>query len=351
MNMDAVAAGMTPFRPSPLPPSPDTATGSAGCGGLAWRTPSCAEDVASWFGGAPPCAPPEVPAMEAPPVEVAEPDGDYLSERYPGGWACVADGWSAAGVLGRYLAPCERAAYDRLSAAVQPAWLLGRVAAKDAVRWWLADRGLTVEPAHVVVANEPSGRPVIDTTASPSGGSLREHDLRVSIAHVAGAGVAIVAEGDDVGIDVEEAAPRPRSFARVAFSAHERAERVRATSRPPWGEAAADPHAAMDEATWMAAAWCAKEAAGKAAGTGLQGRPTRFVTRLVGPDLFTVGERLVRCARLDPVRYCSHAGHSLVVGWTVRSGGAAAADLDLDDLDDDDRDVGVGALPAGEPRW
>jgi len=67
----------------------------------------------------------------------------------------------------------------------------------------------------------------------------------------------------------------------------------------------------------MAAAWTAKEAAGKAAGTGLAGRPTRFVTRLVGPDLFTVGTHLIRCARLDPVRWCSFAGHPLVVGWTL----------------------------------
>jgi phosphopantetheinyl transferase len=223
----------------------------------------------------------------------------------------VADRWTDAGgpaaVLDRYLVPAERDVYDSLKPAVRPTWLLGRVAAKDAVRWWLADRGRRIEPADVALANEESGRPVIDHGASPAAHVWAGVDLRISIAHLCGTGVAIVTRGDDVGIDVEETAPRPGSFARVAFSARERAERA----------AAVGSHTSMDEPTWMAAAWTAKEAVGKADGTGLQGRPTRFVTRLVGPDLFAVGERLVRCSRLDPLDWCSQAGHPLIVGWTL----------------------------------
>jgi phosphopantetheinyl transferase len=368
MTTDAVAAGMTPYRPSPPFTSPrDPCT--AGPGGAAvegWGTPSCAADLASWFGAA--------AAAVTPPCGSGDDIGRdrYLSERQPGGWTCVTERWSTAadrsGVVDRYLAGCERAVYDRLAAAVRPGWLLGRVAAKDAVRWWLADRGRTVEPAEVVLANERSGRPVINAIAAPApgptpgsrsgtgrGAAPGAFDLRISIAHVAGTGVAIVTQGQDVGIDVEETAPRPRSFARVAFSARERDERARATSRPACRPAPADAHAAMDEPTWMAASWCAKEAAAKAAGTGLQGRPTRFVTRLVAPDLFTVGARLVRCTRLDPVRYCSHAGHSLVVGWTlsVDRGPGLESDLDLDlDLDRRSAPGGrSGALAVGDPRW
>jgi phosphopantetheinyl transferase len=300
MSTDAVAAGMTPYRPSPPPtPGEDVHVTSRGVG--SWGTPSCAEDLASTVG-----------RLRARPRR--SPDAvahTYLAQRQPGGWTCVADRWTdrsgAADVLDRYLVPAEREVYDDLSAAVRPTWLLGRVAAKDAVRWWLADRGRRVEPAEVALANEDSGRPVIDHGASPAAHVWAGVDLRISIAHVCGTGVAIVSRGHDVGIDVEETAPRPGSFARVAFSARERAERAQAVGA----------HAAMDEPTWMASAWTAKEAAGKAAGTGLQGRPTRFVTRLVGPDLFAVGERLVRCSMLDPLDWCSQAGHSLVVGWTL----------------------------------
>jgi phosphopantetheinyl transferase len=214
----------------------------------------------------------------------------------------------------RYLTAHEQATYERLSTAARTSWLLGRVAAKDAVRWWLADRGHVVAPDRVLVANEPGGRPVVRLDTGP-GGTWPPPDLRISIAHVSGTGVAIVAEGQDVGIDVEETAPRPGSFARVAFSAGERAERAAATGAS--SATCSGPHATMDEATWMAAAWTAKEAVGKAAGTGLAGRPTRFVTSLVGPDLFAVGRALVRCTRLDPLRWCSAEGHPLVVGWTL----------------------------------
>jgi phosphopantetheinyl transferase len=352
MTRNAVAAGMTPYRPSP-PPSlggrgagapptwPERTDRASPSDEDVWGTPSCADDLASWFGRAP--RPPRPPAFGLSPSAAlplfaadgdaydpqAEPAGGaaFLAERKPGGWTCVQERWGTdahrALVLDRYLADRERDAYERLSPAVQPSWLLGRVAAKDAVRWWLADRGAEVAPADVPLANEPSGRPVIDPAAGSSTVAWPAIDLRISIAHVTGTGVAIVAQGLDVGIDVEEAAPRPASFARVAFSRHERAERAERAERTRLDERAAcslapsDPHVTMDEATWMAAAWTAKEAVGKAAGTGLQGRPTRFVTRLVGPDLFAVGERLVRCHRLDPVTYCSHAGHSLVVGWTL----------------------------------
>ena len=90
--------------------------------------------------------------------------------------------------------------------------------------------------------------------------------------------------------------------ARAAFTRAERASRHLA---------------GVDDRTWMTAAWCAKEPFGKALGTGLEGRPSRFETRVAGPGLLAVEDRVVRWIQLDTAMACSADGHSLIVGWTL----------------------------------
>ncbi len=93
-----------------------------------------------------------------------------------------------------YLRPDEWAAYQQ-----RPAldWLLGRVAAKDAVRGWLRQhRNLLLHPLEVEIANDPDGAPVVKVPAEPS--------LALSIAHIENEAVAIVGEAAGLGVDLAE---------------------------------------------------------------------------------------------------------------------------------------------------
>src|SRR5205823_13334747 len=129
-------------------------------------------------------------------------------------------------------------------------WLAGRIAAKDAARDWLWRHGNgPIFPVEIAVDSEPSGRPVLRVP-----GGL---DLRVSIAHKGDVAVATVALGRDVGIDLERVEPRADGFEATALTDAER--RVL-----PEGEG-------RDAAVTLL--WAAKEAVGKARGTGLAGRP------------------------------------------------------------------------------
>lgn len=157
-------------------------------------------------------------------------------------------------VMRRYLSLDEQADYDRLNPLAQRQFLLGRIAVKDAVRRWLWARGSgPLFPAEIAVANDPAGRPIV---RGPF-----DHDLRVSLAHVDGLGVALVGDGGEVGIDVERIEPRRPSFEALVLTNDER------TVRAPEG---------YDRDAWLTVLWSAKEAAAKATGHGLQGRPKDF---------------------------------------------------------------------------
>jgi phosphopantetheinyl transferase len=93
--------------------------------------------------------------------------------------------------------------------------LLGRIAAKDAVRSYLWQRGAgPLYPVEIEIASDPDGRP----RATAPGGLA----LAVSIAHKDDRAVALVgAAGTAPGIDLETIAPRPASFVDVAFTADE----------------------------------------------------------------------------------------------------------------------------------
>jgi acyl transferase domain-containing protein/phosphopantetheinyl transferase len=152
-----------------------------------------------------------------------------------------------------YLRPEEWAAYRR-----RPSldWLLGRIAAKDAVRAWLRrHRDLLLHPLEVEIANEPDGAPRLKVPAIPS--------LAVSIAHIGNEAIAAAGEAAGLGVDLAEIAERHSGFAGFAF-------------RPE--ELACLPSARRN--SWVHRAWCAKEAAAKATRQGL-GHLPRFHIRSV----------------------------------------------------------------------
>ncbi|WP_410615259.1 beta-ketoacyl synthase N-terminal-like domain-containing protein [Amycolatopsis sp. lyj-109] len=230
------------------------------------------------------------------------PERSTLSHEQPGGWALVHEQWPDLAtrelIMRNYLAGSERDAYDRRPPRGRRQWLLGRIAAKDAVRHWLWAHGEPeMFPAELRIGNDEAGRPFA------TGAYGRElPPVTVSVAHRAEAGVAIARHGP-CGIDIEEVVPRAESTVEAALGP---------------GELALFASLPGDPEQWFARFWTAKEAVAKLRGTGLRGEPRDFEVVAAAPGELTVRvaghEYRVRCADVEnlpgapPRRY--------VVAWT-----------------------------------
>jgi acyl transferase domain-containing protein/phosphopantetheinyl transferase len=141
-----------------------------------------------------------------------------------------------------YLRPNE---WRQYLAAPRFDWLLGRLAAKDAVRDYLQrTRGQLLHPLEIEIANESSGKPIV---LEPALG------IEISISHLPDEALA-AASAAPVGVDLARLEPRAPEWKNLAFSAEE--QRVLGASEE-----------------WLLRAWCAKEAAAKAHGLGLESLP------------------------------------------------------------------------------
>ncbi len=195
-------------------------------------------------------------------------------------------------VMRQYLTVAEQEHFHTLSPLAERQWLLGRMAVKDAVRDWLWSHGEgPVFPAEIEVGNASNGQPFVR-------GSF-DADLKVSLAHTRTQAVAMVAAGGDVGIDIEPVAARGPHFDQIALTA---------------AEAALLPE--VDRDGWLTRFWVAKEAAAKAAGTGLAGTPKAFEVVDISADALLVGDRWV-----DTETITDDQGGGVVVGWTRHADG------------------------------
>ncbi|GAA2716546.1 MULTISPECIES: beta-ketoacyl synthase N-terminal-like domain-containing protein [Streptomyces] len=163
------------------------------------------------------------------------PELSTLSRVRPGGWHLVFEYWpdpaSRELMMRNLLGGAERDAYAARPHQDRPQWLLGRIAAKDAVRHHLWQHGAgPVFPAEVRVRDDDSGRP------HPEGVHGRElPPLSLSLAHCAEAAVALVrpAGGAPAGIAIEEITERPEAVRfRAAEEAAARAEGTGPPGRP-----------------------------------------------------------------------------------------------------------------------
>nr|WP_281182508.1 type I polyketide synthase [Streptomyces sparsogenes] len=140
------------------------------------------------------------------------PELNALSEPRPGGWVLLHERWpdlaSRDLIMRNHLGGVERTAYERHAPRGRRQWLLGRIAAKDAVRRWLWAHGEgPVFPAEVQVCEDARGRPYV---LGAHGRTLPALD--VSLASRAEAGVALVVPrppgrgggGPGPGIRIEE---------------------------------------------------------------------------------------------------------------------------------------------------
>jgi len=187
----------------------------------------------------------------------------------------------------QYLTGPEREQYHALTPLAQRSWLLGRIAAKDAVRDWLWNQGVgPLFPAEVEVSNGDRGQPHVR--------GRFDADLRISLAHSRTLAVAMVGLGKPVGIDIEVVEPRDDAFAAIVLTDAER-----------------DLVAAADRDRTLTRLWVAKEAVAKAAGTGLKGRPKDFEVAAITGDALLVGDRWI-----DTEIVTDEKGDEFIVGWT-----------------------------------
>ncbi len=233
----------------------------------------------------------------------AHPDRVPLGVAQEGGWVLVHDRWprSASRELyaGVYLASDERATLDAVAPRGRRHWLLGRMAAKDAVR-----RGTELFPAEIAVTNDDAGRPVV------SGRHRRLPPVEVSIAHTGEVGVALAGAGP-VGIDIAEVAEPAASTLAVALGPAEHDLYVDGGAEGP--------------AVRFTRFWAAKEAVAKAVGTGFGGDPRRFRVLSATPQYGGDVRLVVAPPNGEPMEVHSReldvGGRRYVVAWTDRREG------------------------------
>ncbi|MFG2576680.1 beta-ketoacyl synthase N-terminal-like domain-containing protein [Streptomyces sp. NPDC048481] len=242
------------------------------------------------------------------------PERHTLSEARPGGWMLLHERWpdlaSRELIMRNSLGGAERAEYARHAPRGRRQWLLGRIAAKDAVRRWLWDQGEgPVFPAELRVHNDDAGRPYVTGVH----GRLLP-PLDVSLAHCAEAAVAIVRPhrpGPGPGIDVEEVVERAPQAMAAALGAGELRLLRRLSEQTGDGEA-----------LWFTRFWAAKEAVAKSEGSGFGGRPRDFAVLDATPagDRLTVAGRLARACTV----HCAPAANpprlperAYAVAWTT----------------------------------
>jgi phosphopantetheinyl transferase len=217
------------------------------------------------------------------------PEKNLLAEPQDEGFVLFVDRYRSAPtrdqLARRFLGEAERAQYHEQGPRKQRAWLSGRIAAKDAVRHllWQSGHG-PLFPVEIAIASDANGVPAV-TAPSTRG-------VHVSIAHKDDVAVAMASHEADVGVDIERIEPRPESFSDLAFTADE--------LRLAGG--------GLDRDEALTRLWVVKEAAAKAAKTGLSGDPRRFPVTDRAENRFLVAGRWVMVKRLG----------DYVIGWTQR---------------------------------
>lgn len=164
------------------------------------------------------------------------------------------------------LHPSEMAMFDAKAARPQRQreWLLGRVAAKDAARAYVAVAGAPyLHPAAFAIASDAAGQPTL--AHWPAG--LTAPCLSISHSH--GEAIALASAGP-AGIDIERIAACDELFLAMFSTAAERQLLF------AWSGAERD--------AWITRLWCAKEALGKRLGSGVEGAPQQFEALALDSD-------------------------------------------------------------------
>ncbi|MFB3827316.1 MAG: beta-ketoacyl synthase N-terminal-like domain-containing protein [Bryobacteraceae bacterium] len=201
------------------------------------------------------------------------------------------------------LSRAEREEWNAMSgdAGFRRQWLLGRCAAKDAVRMLVERRtGVKLCPADIRISNDGRGRPLVSGAWTER---LGIHPA-VSISHipVVAAALADAGPGRRIGLDLESLARARAEAEDLPFSPGERA-----LLRGLEGELRRE---------WVLRFWCAKEAVGKALERGIAGGPQQLEACELSRETGSVSIRL----RGDLAREFPYVGGRPVRAFTGRSG-------------------------------
>jgi phosphopantetheinyl transferase len=149
-------------------------------------------------------------------------------------------------------------------------WLLGRAAGKDAVRQWAGEnRNLTLNYLDLEIIATTSGKPQVNCPSLADTGVM----LDISLSHTQSYILAAVAPPKhQIGIDLE-------------FIGHVNMEDVKSMA---FTEAELDllPNPSCELS--LLSFWCAKEAAAKATGIGIQGHPQQWQITKYSPEAQTI---------------------------------------------------------------
>ncbi|BDU18885.1 beta-ketoacyl synthase N-terminal-like domain-containing protein [Dyella sp. GSA-30] len=245
----------------------------------------------------------------------------YFPELYPvatindDGWSWLSEHGSDASsreVLSHYqLAKSEREYYTTLKTHRQRQWLLGRIAAKDAVRdllWKGGERD--IYPAEIIIKNDSEGAPF------PKGQHGRVlPPLHLSIAHVEGLAVALCRTREfapgGVGIDVEKLRPVDQGLVASSLTPTE-ADMIRQLAKTP---------ADADLMFWRF--WTAKEAVSKLDGLGLRYQSGEIVVTSFDETMLQLSRR--RSQGIETRHSVAHrllrsdesSDAAFVVSWTI----------------------------------
>lgn len=180
------------------------------------------------------------------------------------------------------LSPPEREEWMGLDVPLrrQIHWLLGRAAAKDALRHHFQQgAGLRFAAADLMLRNEDTGRPVLDGIWRATLPGRPE----ISLSHTDGMVAAVAAtveEGARVGVDTEKIRTPSADLLDGAFSDADLA------LLPPGAT-----ESESQRSEWVFRFWCAKEAVGKALGSGVSLDPRQFAVSRADAGSGTVGVR------------------------------------------------------------
>ncbi|WP_279354682.1 4'-phosphopantetheinyl transferase superfamily protein [Frankia canadensis] len=215
---------------------------------------------------------------------VAQPSGE--------GWLIARDRWRDSAsrelIVRHYADAADRARLAALNPRAARGRLLGRIAAQDAVRQWLWNRGAgPVWGIEVGLDHDELGAPRVRPLPTRPGIPATDPP-RISLAHKPELAVALVSADGPVGIDIEQIVSRAPGVEKAALAPSELRLLDQLTAvdghggdaSGHGGDASGGDDAQERRALWFTRLWAAKEAVAKAEGTGLAGRPRRFVVDL-----------------------------------------------------------------------
>lgn len=161
----------------------------------------------------------------------------FADEPQPGGWSVTIERWpTGAGrdlTARRFLSRADRAHYEQLNLLQQRRWLIDVIAAKEAVRRWLGERGIEAYPVHVQLEADGEHRFRAHSPMIPEG-----HDLRVTVSALHWLAVTVLGDGRYRDVEAREVPPG----ADAEAVAREAADAVR--ERNPGATVASVPAAA-----------------------------------------------------------------------------------------------------------